>query len=49
MNNFERISTLIKKENIKNIALLSVDVKGKIHLLTPCFLGKNRASKRNIF
>jgi glutamine synthetase len=34
MNNFERISTLIKKENIKNIALLSVDVKGKIHLLT---------------
>ncbi len=34
MNNFERLNTLIKKEDIKNIALLSVDVRGRIHLLT---------------
>ncbi len=34
MNNFERLSTLIKKEDIKNIALFSITVKGKIHMLT---------------
>ena len=34
MNNFEEISKLIKEEEIEYIALLSVDIRGRVHLLT---------------
>ncbi len=34
MNNFEEILKIIKEEEVRNIALLSVDIRGRIHLLT---------------